>query len=140
MVLQGDLWKDGKFWTIEVPELDVATQGTTRKEAFAMMRDAIESLVHKRGFKVRVRALTKNTFVVDANDDSQFIAFFLKRQREIHGLTVRDMTARLEYKSVNAYAQYEQGKVQPTLKKIQAFLAAMNPKHMLRLRLSVVEV
>lgn len=140
MVLQGDLWKDGKFWAIEVPELDVATQGTTRKAAFAMMRDAIESLVHKRGFKVRVRSLTKNTFLVDANDDNLFVAFFLKRQREIHGLTVRDMTARLEYKSINAYAQYEQGKVQPTLKKIQAFLAAMNPKHMLRLRLSVVEV
>lgn len=140
MVLQGELWKDGKFWTIEVPELDVATQGTTRKEAFAMLRDAIESLVHKRGFKVRVRMLTKNIFVIDANNDNLFVAFFLKRQREIHGLTVRDMTARLEYKSVNAYAQYEQGKVQPTLKKIQAFLAAMNPKHMLRLQLSVVEM
>lgn len=140
MVLKGYLRKDRTFWIVEVPELEVTTQGHTRKEALVMIQDAIESLVNKKGFRVRVRLLTKDSLVIDANDDTQFVAFFLKRQREYHGLTVREMTERLDYKSVNAYAQYEQGKVQPTLKKIQAFLAVMNPKHMLRLRLSVVEV
>jgi predicted RNase H-like HicB family nuclease len=52
MKLTGKLFKDGKFWLIEVPILDVMTQGHTRKEAFEMIADAIETLVDKENFKI----------------------------------------------------------------------------------------
>jgi hypothetical protein len=34
MELQGHVWKEGKFWLIEVPALDVMTQGKTKEDAY----------------------------------------------------------------------------------------------------------
>lgn len=41
MEIQGKVWKDGKFWLIEVPTLDAMTQGRTRKEALFMIEDLV---------------------------------------------------------------------------------------------------
>lgn len=43
-----------KSWAIEIPVLDIATQGRTKKEAGEMIADAVESLVDKKGFEARV--------------------------------------------------------------------------------------
>jgi len=45
MELEGKVWKDGKFWLIEVPILDVLTQGKTKTEALEMIEDAIGGLI-----------------------------------------------------------------------------------------------
>ena len=34
MEFEGRRWKDGKFWLIEIPALNIMTQGTTKKKAF----------------------------------------------------------------------------------------------------------
>lgn len=60
MELEGRLWKSGKFWLVEVPALEVMTQGHSRKEALSMIADAIEGLVDcyfptgSKDFKVNV--------------------------------------------------------------------------------------
>ena len=54
MVFQGSYWKDGNYWLIEVPSLDIVTQGRTRREALAMIAEAIELHVDKKGFKAVV--------------------------------------------------------------------------------------
>ena len=46
----GKVFKAGKYWAIEIPILDIATQGRTKKEAYEMIADAVESLVNKKGF------------------------------------------------------------------------------------------
>lgn len=45
MELEGKLWKSGKFWLIEVPAVEVMTQGYSREEALKMIADAIEGLI-----------------------------------------------------------------------------------------------
>ena len=45
MELEGKIWKDGKFWIVEVPAINVCTQGFTRKEALLMIEDAIKELI-----------------------------------------------------------------------------------------------
>lgn len=47
MRLAGQVLKVGKYWAIEVSILSVVTQGRTKKEAYEMIADAIESLVNK---------------------------------------------------------------------------------------------
>ena len=41
------------YWAIEVPILTVVSQGRTKKEAFEIIADAIEKLVHKPDLRFR---------------------------------------------------------------------------------------
>ncbi len=127
MVLEGKIWKEGKCWLIEVPALDVMTQGKTKVEAFTMLKDAVKSLIHRKGFTVSLTPYNETTFVLEPNDHTALLALLLKRQRAKNGLTIAQMAKKLRVKSQNAYAQYEQGKSQPSFSKLQDFLSAMNP-------------
>jgi hypothetical protein len=129
MRFEGRLWKDkgSKYWLIEVPLLDVMTQGTSKNNAYCMIADAIESLINRKGFKVDVRPLGSESFTVGASPDSPMIALMLKRQREVHRLTLLEVARRLGQKSPNAYARYEQGKSLPTVEKLNKLLKAIDP-------------
>jgi len=50
----GRIFKVDRYWAVEVPVFGVVTQGRTKKEAYEMIADAVESLVNKEGFKVEV--------------------------------------------------------------------------------------
>ena len=52
MRLAGLVFRSGKYWVIEVPILGIVTQGLSKKDAYDMIVDAIESLVNKKEFKV----------------------------------------------------------------------------------------
>lgn len=125
-MFNGKLWKEDKFWLIEIPALDVMTQGKSKKNALFMIKNAIEELVDEKGFKVKVvPAENKNEFIIYANDVAPLVALMLKRQRTKKGLSLADMQERLHTKSRNAYAQYEQGRSVPTVEKLVEFLGAM---------------
>ena len=51
MRLEGKVSKQGKYWAVDVPIIGVFTQGHTKKEAFDMVADAIESVIKKRASK-----------------------------------------------------------------------------------------
>lgn len=125
MRFEGRVWKDGRNWLAEVPMLDVMTQGGNRKEALAMIADAIESLVNKEGFKVGVYPTDGERIEVGSPDVVMLIALMLRRQREAHGLSLADVAERLGQSSRNAYARYEQGESVPTVDKLQELLAAV---------------
>jgi hypothetical protein len=129
MRFEGRIWKDkgSRYWLIEVPLLDITTQGTSKDDAYCMIADAIECLVNQKGFKVDVYPLCSESFTVGANRESVMIALMLKRQRESHGLTLVEVARRLGQKSPNAYARYEQGKSLPTLDKLNKLMKAIDP-------------
>lgn len=139
MELEGKVWKSGKHWLIEVPSLDVMTQGHTKDEALLMIRDAILELIHsyyektvKKDFDISVHLYKGNIIGVTATDYRFLLAFSLKRQREQSGSTVREASKRLGSVFPNAYAQYEQGKTKIPLEKYELLLQAANPlKHSL---------
>lgn len=138
MIFTGQLWKEGKFWIVSVPSLEIVTQGKSKKDALFMIADAIECHVDKRGFKVKAALLEESpdrpadsnveTCMVSSNNESELIALFLRRQRELNHLTVRQVARKLGYASPSAYAQYESGKHVPGLDKISRFISAMNPR------------
>ncbi len=128
MKLPGKCWKDGKFWLIEVPALDLMTQGETKREALLMIKDAIQSLINKDNVDVQVEPLKDGEFIVGCSEPKFLISLMLKRQRSVQNLTIQEVVDGLGMSSKNAYAQYEQGKHEPTMSKISQFLNVINPE------------
>lgn len=124
--LPGRLWKDGRFWLIEVPALDAMTQGRTRKEAFAMIKDLVETMVDTREFRVKVIAGHGDRFEV-AGDAEYMLALFLRRQREHRGLSLSALAELLGHQSKTAVARYEQGVTMPTTSKLFSLLQRLAP-------------
>jgi hypothetical protein len=136
MRFRGRIWKDGTTWLIEIPLLDALTQGGTRKEAFAMIADLVETMVDVPGFKVRVYHGREDWFELGSDDTAVLMALLLRRQRQREGLSLADIAARLGASSRNAYARYEQGKSVPTVEKLVELLRAVSPEKDVVLALS----
>lgn len=128
MFLRGKIRKDGKFWLVEVPSLDLMTQGRTKKEAYLMIKDAIESLVNSKKFTAKVSQFPKGEFAVSGDPIGLFVALIFRRQRAKKKLTLVEMQKRLHAKSRNEYAQYEQGRSVPGIEKFSQILTAMGSK------------
>jgi DNA-binding XRE family transcriptional regulator len=129
MNLEGRIWKSetSRYWLVEVQDLDIVTEGSSRRDAADMLRDAVESLVNREGFRVRVTVDRDGRCRVGSNDDAVLLAFMLQRLRQREGLSVREVARRLGAKSPNAYAQYETGRIAPSIETLSRLLAALNP-------------
>lgn len=133
MELEGRVWKDGRWWIIEIPCLNITTQGKTKKDAFFMIQDAVLELMkvyfnalHK-GFKITVHDYKRGNFGLTSNDSKLLLSFLLIRQREESGLTVRDVAKRLSSKNPNSYAQYEKGIINFSIDQYEKLMHAINP-------------
>jgi len=90
MELEGKIWKSGDTWLVEVPSIDVCTQGHSREDALKMISDAIEVLIDgyfpeedTKNFKITVRDSGKKKIFITTNNNSLMMSFSLIRQREI---------------------------------------------------------
>lgn len=138
MRFYGKIYKDGSFWLAEVPILEAMTQGRTRKEAFIMVEDLLETLANRPGFSVQVHPGKHGDFEVSSTDTRGMISLLLRRQRERSGLSLAEAAERLGAKSRNAYARYERGTSVPTLEKLSELLQAVAPDQDFVLHHSVV--
>ena len=129
MIIQGMLWKctDEPGWLAEVPLLDVMTQADSQEEVPEMVKDAIELLVDDPDFMVDVTYEGSKLFV-EPNIPKKLVAFLLRRHRLSRGLTLEAVASNLKAKSLNEYAQYEQGKHMPSLEKLEQLLRAIDPR------------
>ena len=130
MRFEGRLEKNGKWWIAEVPAFDAMTQGRTKREAYLMVGDLLETMVNLPRFKIDVhvpKGRGVNIFEVSANRLPPLVALLLRRQRERQGLTLAQVSKKLGQKSKNAYARYEQGKAMPTVEKLDELLRALSP-------------
>ena len=127
MRFPGRVTKDGKFWSVEIPAFDAATQGRTKSEALAMAADLIETMADAKGFRATAYPTGGATFEIGANRINVLLALLLRRQRERHGLTLAEAAARMGQRSKNAYARYGQGKSMPTVEKLEQLLKAIAP-------------
>ncbi len=126
MKLEGKIWKDGKFWLIEIPFLDLATQGKNKKDAFFMIKDALEILINNNKFKSQVIPTAGDTFYIESPTMNILIPFILKRLRQKNHLTIREVADRLGHKSHTAYARYETGQVRASLDKFAEYVKAID--------------
>ncbi len=143
MELEGKIWKDGKEWLVEVPVLDICTQGHSREDALNMIKDAIEVLIEGyfpnediKKLELIVHDNEKKTIGITSSNNELIASFSLIRQRELSKSSVRDVAERLGSKSPNVYAQYERGNVNITLNQFEKLLEAVNPKNPSRLRIA----
>lgn len=127
MRLSGRIFRQERVWAIEVPILGVYTEGKTRRDAFAMIADAVEELVHRKGFRVAVHPGEGETFELGSSDPAALTALMLRRLRSRSGLTLAEVAQRLDAKSLNAWARYEQGRAVPTIAKLSQLFAAVAP-------------
>ena len=127
MRVEGFLEKSKNHWSASIPLLFVYTQGKSKKDALIMIKDAVECLVDDHQFNVVVHSQSSSMlFNIHANNESQLMAFILRQQRLYHGLSIRDVTARLGFKSPTAYSRYEKGKINPGLEKFSKMLRAID--------------
>jgi len=135
MWIEGGMKKNGRFWIVEFPGMDAATQGRTRKGAVAMAKDLLEGLAEAEGFDLDITVTPgdNETIRAGADDGKRFTAFILRRWRQAHGLTLLDAAKRLGSTSLNAYARYEQGRAEPTLSKLEKLIHAVSGGEKLRL-------
>ena len=128
MRVEGRIRRDGKWWAVEVPLLNLFTQGRTRKEAFEMVVDAARLLADDESLEIDLFSMGGESFELGSDDKAAFYGLLLRRQRQAHGLSLRDVAERMGMKSRNAYARYEQGRAVPTIQKFAELLKAVNPK------------
>ena len=128
MRFSGSIYKDGKFWLAEIPILDLMTQGKTKKEAYEMVADMLESLVNKEDFKVKVYKGKKDSFEVGSSEPKHMVSLLLQRKRELSGLSLAQVATKLGMKSRNTYARYEQGRSVPSVEKLNELLNAVCPQ------------
>ena len=128
MRFSGKVYKDGKYWLAEIPILDLMTQGRTKKEAYEMVVDMIETMINKEGFKVTIYKGEKDCFEVGSSEPKHMISLLLQRKREMSGLSLSQVSNRLGTKSRNAYARYEQGRSVPSVEKLNELLHAVCPE------------
>lgn len=100
MEVEGKIWKSKNHWLIEIPSLNIMTQGKTREEALKMVADAVmeyflyyfESSVDKDD-EVTVNDYKKGIIGVTSTNNKLLLALSLRRQREKSGLTVTPPSA-----------------------------------------------
>jgi len=128
MKIEGKLIRAGKWWAVEIPLLKIYTQGKSRKDAYCMAKDAIESIIDEKDFTVTVTEGPADTFMVGSSNDTLFMALALKQQRSSLHLSMRDVAKNLGSNSPAAYSRYEQGKVKPSLEKFSQLLKAIDQR------------
>jgi len=128
MKIEGKLFRAGKWWAVEVPLLQIYTQGKNRKDAYFMAKDAIESIVDEKECAVTVVEGPANTFTVGSSNDTLLMALALKQQRSSRHLSIRDVAKKLGSNSPASYSRYEQGKVKPSLDKFSQLLKAIDQR------------
>jgi hypothetical protein len=126
MRFSGRVWREGRSWLVEVPALEIMTQGSTRREALEMIADAIEGHVDRLGFEVRVFTGAGGEIEVGSDDVAALTALYLRRRRQASGLTLVEVARLMGARSHNAYARYEQGKAVPTIGKLAELLAVVD--------------
>ena len=127
MRFSGKVFKDGNFWLAEIPILDIMTQGHTQKESYDMALDVIKSMINKDGFELEIYKGKNGNFEIASPDSKSLISLLLQRKREISGLSLSQVAARLGVSSRNSYARYEKGESMPTIGKLSELLKAVNP-------------
>jgi len=128
MKIEGKLDRSGSWWAVEIPLLKIFTQGRSKKDAYCMAKDAIESIVDEKKFTVNVTPGPADTFMVGSNNEVLLMALALKQQRSSRHMSVRDVARNLGSNSPASYSRYEQGKVKPSLDKFSQLLKAIDPR------------
>ena len=134
MIITGVIKKEeGPWWSASAEAIGAFTQGRSRRGAMSMLKDLVQTIVDQPGFRAKIcdagtSANGVTSVFVESNDPEALAARVLRYQREVHGLSLTDVSKILGVSSRNAYARYERGKTAPTIGKYDQLLKAVAPE------------
>lgn len=132
MVITGELVVETDGVGALVEQLGISASGDTRDAACKVLGDLIREHAGDyglaTGWKVAVTHDGERTLHVTSNDVSRMLALLLKRARIWADLSLADVTLETGAKSRNGWAQYEQGRSEPSISKLQAMLDVVAPE------------
>jgi transcriptional regulator with XRE-family HTH domain len=132
MMIHGEIEHSGSMYGAVLEPLAMYGQGKTREAACTMLATTILEHVADHGpldgFEVEVTDDGEATIYVTSNDPARLTALLLRRLRELHELSLADVTKAMNARSRNGWAQYEHGRIDPSLGKLQEMLAVVAPE------------
>jgi len=129
MRFAGTIVRAGRYWAVEVRDLGVYTQGTSKADAYRMAAEALEIVTDTPGFRAEVFPGDGSYFEIGGSPEEPLFALLLRQKRVSSGLSLAEVARRLGLRSRNAYARYEQGKSVPTVTKLTELLSVLDPGH-----------
>jgi len=124
MILEAKIEKSGRWWAIEIPALEIFTQGKSKADALVMAASAIDDLAGRSlGTSARFEG---ERILIHSKDVAGLVAMVLKHKRSRAGLSLNDVAKRLGGKSPNTYARYERGSSMPSVEVLDRLLAAVD--------------
>jgi transcriptional regulator with XRE-family HTH domain len=134
MVIPGEIDKEGGHYGAMLEVIGAYGQGRTRRAACDSLAQAIRDFAAYYGpldgFDVQITDDGEATLYVTANDPVRMVALLLRHQRELHELSLADVAKEMGNKSRNGFAQYESGRSEPSITKLQELLNAVAPELM----------
>jgi len=130
MRIEGKMIRSGRWWAVEVPALETYTQARTKKEAYVMVKDALEC-IDDYVFEVTVYPGKGNAFEV-GSDSPQWLSFILRRLRLAKRLSLSEVAKLTGEGSRNTYARYERGLVVPNAVKFAQLVNSLDGQIILR--------
>lgn len=106
MKIEGKIYKSGKFWMVEVPALDLMTQGMSRKEGYEMVADMIETIVDQPGFKTTIEPVGSDRFYLGANNERALVTLAFRRARERRGYSIRQTSKERGSMKLDAFTKH----------------------------------
>lgn len=131
MRIDGKMHQEKDGWVVEVPILGVFTQGDSVEEAREMARDAVGLMLedHTDGKVTEkdVKAIQgeAGAFELETAATKALTTLILRQVRSNKKLSQVELAALMGASSRNAIGQYEEGKSEPGLAKLQEILGAM---------------
>ena len=131
MRIDGNIRQEKDGWVVEVPILGVFTQGDSMEEALEMARDAaglmLEEHTDGKVTERDVKAIQGETgaFELETSATKALTTLILRQVRSMKKISQAELAALMGASSRNAVGQYEEGKSEPGLGKLQEILGAM---------------
>ncbi len=135
MMIPGEIEKEDALYSTAVEALGAYAHGKTRRAACdTLARVVLEIAADHRpldGFKVTVADDGEATIYLTSNDPVRLTSMLLRCQREHSQMSLADVALKMGGVTRSAYAQYEQGRREPSIGKLHELLEAVAPDFVL---------
>jgi len=135
MVLPGEIREGGVRYAASLEWFGAYAFGNSRDAACAALASTIRERAEEtgplKGFEIEVTDDGEQTLYVTSNDPARLTAMLLRYLRSWCDLSLAEIAKAMNARSRNGWAQYERGRIDPSLSKLQEMLEVVAPELML---------
>lgn len=125
MQIRGSIRRDGKWWVAQCETLQANTQGTSRKDGLAMMKDWVQGMLDDPSFDFDIRMDGDAEFVMTFADPRRILGLIVARYRGMSALTFQQVADRMGISHRTAVQQAETGKSELSVSRLGQILEAL---------------